>query len=350
MVTGTLESALEQLLEGIMSDAGTFIGLGQALGGLGSLSYVFFRIWGHMARNEETDLYPLMRPLAISLLLIFYTNICSGVIAMNRLLNDGTKSLVTSKEAQITMLMNQKTTLQKNLAAQQLRDNLPQDSDGDGSIGWWEKMDSWVSTMSSSVLVGGAMSNILSDMLDFILTRIGELVYFLASMVIKFLQTFFLAVLLITGPITIGLSAFDWFYPSLSSWVGRLIHFMLWIPLANLLGGMVESIHIVMLRADIAQLRGSTSEGSFVGDLGMIIFYFLATAAYVAIPKAATYILESSGAGQAIGAIGTGLKTQGALGGGLAGTVSGGGGAVSGAAGGVVGTFAGVGKAMTSKV
>jgi hypothetical protein len=58
-----------------------------------------------------------------------------------------------------------------------------------------------------------------------------------------------------------------------------------------------------MLNQDLAvfdeQLRsGNTGMGS--SDWGLIIFYFIGAGAYLSIPKVASYIIESTGVGDAI--------------------------------------------------
>ena len=111
-----MEGALDTLLESMLAETGFFISLGQALGGLGSILYVFYRIWGHLARNEPIDIFPLLRPVAVAMCLVCYTALADGVVSLNKALDDSTRSLVSSKKIQVEALFRQRAQLQQRLA------------------------------------------------------------------------------------------------------------------------------------------------------------------------------------------------------------------------------------------
>ena len=174
----------------------------------------------------------------------------------------------------------------------------------DGEIGTWDVVKTvFGPTGSGNSLVGNAVSGVMQYYFDQFLSWLGEIFYDLAAIYIKLISTFFLIVLALTGPITFGLATFEWFYSGLAAWFSRLIHILLYIPLVNILGSILETIHISMLNQDLAvfdeQLRsGNTGMGS--SDWGLIIFYFIGAGAYLSIPKVASYIIESTGVGDAI--------------------------------------------------
>ncbi|PRY27819.1 conjugative transposon TraJ protein [Spirosoma oryzae] len=317
MAPDSIESALDTLLTTMYGQSSSFINLGKALGGFGSIMYLFYRIWGHMARNEEIDVFPLLRPVALALCLMFYTSLSGGIVSLSQKLDEGTQSLMTSQQSTVTQLNKQKDDLLK-----QRRNDLYQinpDLNGDGEMSWYDTMSSWVTGSAVATYLGNATEYYISKYFDEALKWLGEILYDTASIAIKFLQTFFLLVLIITGPITFGLACFEWFYGGLAAWLGRVIHLLLWLPLTNLLGGMLEQVHIVMLRQDILQLQNTPADEFTSLDFGLVAFYLLGTAGYLMIPKAASWIVESTGAGGAVGSLQQGLRTAGAAAGSVAG-------------------------------
>ena len=321
MAPDSIEGALDLLMTSMYVESKVFIGLGQALGGLGTLMYIFFRIWGHLARNEEIDVYPLFRPVALAFCLLFYNSISGGIVTMNKTFDDSTSSIVTSKKATIDRLNTEKDRQLK--IKREAASAIDIDFNSDGDMSWWETMISWVPGVAMGNYLGNAISYMMSIFFDEFLQMFGKIMFNVASLGLKFFQTFFLLIMLITGPITIGLACFEWFYSGLASWAVRVIHLLMWLPLTNLLGGMLETIHITMLEQDILQITGGTVDEYAVVDFGMIAFYLLGSAGYFMIPTAASWVVESSGAGQAIAKLSGGAKLMGATAGSAAGAVSG---------------------------
>ncbi len=299
LIAPVLETSIDEVFTRFADSFGALVAFGQALGFIGSLCYVFYRVWGHMARAEPIDVYPLLRPFALALALLIYPLLVRGIVEIGKLLDTGTATMVTSQRAEVDRL--------NQLKKAQIRDNagsilIPPGEDGE--IGAWDVMRTvFGPTGSGNSLVGNAVSGVMQYYFDQFLSWLGEIFYDLAGIYIKLISTFFLIVLALTGPITFGLATFEWFYSGLAAWFSRLIHVLLYIPLVNILGAILETIHISMLNQDLAvfqeQLRsGNTGMGS--SDWGLIIFYFIGAGAYLSIPKVASYIIESTGVGDAI--------------------------------------------------
>lgn len=49
-----------------------------AIAGIGALIYIAYRIWQAMARAESIDLFPLLRPMAIGLCIMFFPTFVLG--------------------------------------------------------------------------------------------------------------------------------------------------------------------------------------------------------------------------------------------------------------------------------
>ena len=299
LVAPVLETSIDEVFTRFADAFGALVAFGQAIGFCGALCYVFYRIWGHMARAEPIDVYPLLRPFALALCLLSYPLLVKGMVGIGRLLDKGTGTMVASQKAEVERLNQvKKDKVRENW------DKILIPPGEDGEIGTWDVMRTvFGPTGSGNSLVGNAVSGVMQYYFDQFLSWLGEIFYDLAAIYIKLISTFFLIVLALTGPITFGLATFEWFYSGLAAWFSRLIHVLLYIPLVNILGAILETIHISMLTQDLAvfdeQIRsGNTGMGS--SDWGLIIFYFIGAGAYLSIPKVASYVIESTGVGDAI--------------------------------------------------
>ena len=67
-----LHQVLRSLYEDMMPLCGDMIGVAKGLAGLGALFYVAYRVWQALARAEPIDVFPLLRPFAIGLCILFF--------------------------------------------------------------------------------------------------------------------------------------------------------------------------------------------------------------------------------------------------------------------------------------
>ena len=90
-----LHRILLSLYEEMMPLCSDMAGVAKGLAGLGALFYVAVRVWQSLARAEAIDVYPLLRPFAIGLCILFFPTIVLGT--MNSVLGvivQGTHSIL----------------------------------------------------------------------------------------------------------------------------------------------------------------------------------------------------------------------------------------------------------------
>ncbi len=104
LVSPVLETAIDEVFTRFADSFGVLVAFGQAIGFIGALCYVFYRIWGHMAPAEPIDVYPLLRPFALALCLLSYPLLVKGMVGIGRLLDKGTGSMVVSQKAEVERL------------------------------------------------------------------------------------------------------------------------------------------------------------------------------------------------------------------------------------------------------
>lgn len=238
-------------------------------------------------------------------------------IAFTDVLIDKLKDeLVTEKSAEVKRLTGVKQTAVANRLKNRTLGLM--DTDGDKEIGFTEILAAMFSFSKSSQFASDMVSYTIQTWADQFLSLIGEVLYMVAFVLLKFLVSFFILVMLLTGPITIGLATFEWFYSGLASWVGRLLNLLMWIPITNLLAGMLESLHVEMLKRDIANLADPNNSAFTADNFSLVVFYAIGTVAYMTVPMTAGWIVEASGAGDAISRTLKGAQAGGgAVGGGV---------------------------------
>lgn len=291
-VASSVEVATEQLFATMRPHFSDFISLGQAVGGIGAICYVFYRIWSDWSRTQPIDVFPLLRPIALALALIAYPFIVDGLYGIGNALDSGTSTLVNDSRQEVKILNAQKDALLKKKWEQTNTEIMT----GEGSD-WLSTAQKVIPGVALGRLAANAMQYGMSVWFDEMIRWVSEMLYTAAATGLKVIQTFFLLILFIVGPLTFGLACFDWFYGSLATWFARVIHVILWIPVANIFGGIIEQVHITMLKIDITQLQNTAPEATVGTDFTMIVFYVIGTIGYLLVPKVTGWILESAGVG-----------------------------------------------------
>lgn len=71
-----LHQILQSLYVDMMPLCSQMTGVAKGLAGLGALFYVAYRVWQSLARAEPIDVFPLLRPFALGLCIMFSRHWC----------------------------------------------------------------------------------------------------------------------------------------------------------------------------------------------------------------------------------------------------------------------------------
>lgn len=99
-----LHQILQTLYQEMMPLCSNMTGIAKGIAGLGALFYVAAKVWQALARAEPIDVYPLLRPFAIGLCILFFPTFVLGTI--NTVLSPVVKGCHGLMESQ-TFDMNQ---------------------------------------------------------------------------------------------------------------------------------------------------------------------------------------------------------------------------------------------------
>lgn len=311
-----LHQILRNLYQEMMPLCGDMIGVAKGVAGLGALFYVAYRVWKSLASAEPIDVFPLLRPFAIGLCIMFFPTFVLGTInAVMSPVVTGAHVILESQIENVEALQQQRDGLEYAARLREGKEWLVNDEVyeqkfselGIRQIGtmvsmWWEH--SWYN-------VKQWFRELISDFF--------ELLYNAAGLTIDTLRTFFLVVLAILGPLSFALSIYDGFQSTLTNWISRYISVYLWLPVADIFSAVLSKIQVLMLQADIVALQ----DPSYIpdGSNGVyIIFLIIGIIGYFSVPTVAEWIIQSGGG--ASGAMG-GINRAGTFAAGVAGGVAG---------------------------
>lgn len=315
-----LHQILRNLYTDMMPLCSNMIGVAKGIAGLGALFYVASRVWQALSRAEPIDVYPLLRPFAIGLCIMFFPTIVLGTInAVMSPVVTGTHSIL---EAQ-TFDMNKYRAEKDRLEYEALRRNpetawLVDNAAFDAKL---EKLGILDATTIAGMYIERGFYNMKKSVQDFFRWLL-EMLFQAAALVIDTVRTFFLVVLAILGPIAFAISVYDGFQSTLTQWITRYISVYLWLPVSDLFSSILARIQVLMLTKDIEQL----SNPNFIPDGSntvYVVFMIIGIIGYFTIPTVAGWIIQAGGAGNYGKAVNATAAKGGAIAGGLAGSAAG---------------------------
>ena len=314
-----LHQILRNLYQEMLPLCGDMTGVAKGVAGLGALFYVAYRVWQALGRAEPIDVFPLLRPFAIGLCIMFFPTIILGTInAVMSPVVKGTHTLLESQITDVQDLQKQKEQLEYDARVREGKAWLVDDEVYDqkmkdlGILDATEKLGMWVERGFYDMKMW--FRQLVRDFF--------ELLFNAAALTIDTLRTFFLVVLSILGPLSFALSIYDGFQSTLTNWISRYISIYLWLPVADLFSAVLSKIQELMLKTDIALLQ----DPSYVpdGSNGVyIVFLIIGIIGYFSIPTVAGWIIQAGGGSSFNRNVNTAAAKGAALAGGVAGSAAG---------------------------
>lgn len=299
MEFNNLHEVLRSLYDEMLPLSAEMAGVAKGLAGLGALFYVALRVWQSLSSAEPIDVFPLLRPFALGLCIMFFPTMVLGTL--NAVLSPvviGTHNMLENQVLDLNVLQQQKDQLEREAMLRNPENAyLVSDEEFD------KKLDEMGWTPSDLVTMSGMyierqMYEIQKAIRDGF-REFLEILFQAAALVIDTLRTFFLIVLSILGPIAFAISIWDGFQSTLTQWFTRYISVYLWLPVSDLFSAMLSKIQSLILQRDIDSL----SDPNFIPDSSntvYIIFMIMGIIGYFTIPTVSGWIIQAGGAGNFI--------------------------------------------------
>ena len=291
-----LHEVLRSLYDEMLPLSADMAAVAKGIAGLGALFYVAIKVWQALSRAEPIDMYPLLRPFALGLCIMFFPTIVLGTI--NAVLSpvvQGTHTILENQVLDLNNLQAKKDLLEReamlrNPETAYLVSNEEFDKKLE-ELGW---SPGDLITMSGMYMDRFAYQTVQAIKNWF--RNLLEVLFQAAALVIDTIRTFFLIVLSILGPIAFAISVWDGFQSTLTQWLTRYVSVYLWLPVADLFSSMLAKIQSLIIEKDIAMLADPT----YIPDTSntvYIIFMIIGIVGYFTIPTVTGWIIQAGGAG-----------------------------------------------------
>lgn len=296
MEYNNLHEVLRSLYDEMVPLSADMAAVAKGVAGLGALFYVAIKVWQALSRAEPIDMYPLLRPFALGLCIMFFPTMVLGTI--NAVLSpvvQGTHSILENQVLDLNDLQAKKDLLEREAMLRNPENAyLISDEEFDKKLeelGW---SPSDLATMSGMYMERGMYS--IEQSVKNWFRELLEILFQAAALVIDTIRTFFLIVLSILGPIAFAISVWDGFQSTLTQWLTRYVSVYLWLPVADLFSSMLAKIQSLIIERDIEMLADPT----FIPDTSntvYVIFMLIGIVGYFTIPTVTGWIIQAGGAG-----------------------------------------------------
>lgn len=245
-------------------------------------------------RAEPIDVYPLLRPFAIGLCIMFFPTFVLGTI--NTVLSPVVKGCHGMLETQ-TFDMN-KYREQKDKLEYEANKRNPETAYLVDKEEFDKKLDELGWSAGDLITMGGMYIDRAEYRMKQNIRKwfqeLLELLFQSAGLVIDTIRTFFLIVLSILGPIAFAISVYDGFQSTLTQWITRYISVYMWLPVSDLFSSVLARIQVLMLTKDIEAM----SDPTFIPDSTntvYMVFLIIGIFGYFTIPTVANWIIMAGG-------------------------------------------------------
>ncbi|WP_144281057.1 hypothetical protein [Chryseobacterium echinoideorum] len=313
--------------------------VGRAIGGLGALMHLGYMGWQMAAGDREWEAMPMLKPILIGFTLIYWTGFVNLIQAPFEAIAEPGIAIFSDIESEVNDLRIERFKKQQQLldaviklnaeedAKQEVINNTSKDADdswfdiSDGIDKLLQPIKEWQIRMEFQ------LQKLVAEIIEFICLSILRICVYL----IFFIQKIWAYILIILGPIAVGMSLIPGFENSLYSWVSKFININLYTFVAytiiNIGQQLIASGYTMEIeRYDILLTNGTITNLDalmvYVSNSGMIYNQLFTCVAYIVTgigvlmtPTIADTIVTAGGAGamtkmkSAAGRIASGAKT-----------------------------------------
>lgn len=295
--------------------------VGKAIGGLGALMYLGYMGWQMAAGDREWEITPMLKPILIGFTLVYWSGFVSMIQAPFEAIAEPGISIFSEIESEVNDLRVERFKKQQQLldaviklkaeedAKQEVIENTTEDADDS----WYdisEGLDKLIQPIKEwSIRMEFQMQKLVAELIEFVCLSILRVCVYL----IFFIQKIWCYILIILGPIAVGMALIPGFENSLYSWVSKFINVNLYTFVAYTIINIGQQLIASGYEMEIERYDTLLSNGTitnldalmvYVSNSGMIYNQLFTCVAYVVTgigvlmtPTIADSIVSAGGAG-----------------------------------------------------
>lgn len=295
--------------------------VGRAIGGLGALMYLGYMGWQMAAGDREWEIVPMLKPILIGFTLVYWTGFVNLIQAPFEAIAEPGIAIFSDIESEVNDLRIERFKKQQQLldaviklkaeedAKQEVIENTTEDAD-DSWFDISEGIDKLLQPIKEwSIRMEFQLQKLVAELIEFICLSILRVCVYL----IFFIQKIWAYILIILGPIAVGMSLIPGFENSLYSWISKFININLYTFVAytiiNIGQQLIASGYTMEIeRYDTLLTNGTITNLDalmvYVSNSGMIYNQLFTCVAYIVTgigvlmtPTIADTIVTAGGAG-----------------------------------------------------
>lgn len=294
----SLHEVLEKLYDDMMPLCSRLIGVGRGIAGFAATWYIAARVWGHISRAEPVDFYPLFRPFVLGFAVLIFPSVISMINGVMKPTVTATAAMVTDSDKAVTQLLKMKEDAIKKTTYWQMYVGTTGSGDRDKwyKYNYGDKSEGWIKSIGNDIKFAFAkFSYNFRNSIKQWMSEVLKVLFEAAALCINTIRTFYLIVLAILGPLVFGIAVFDGFQHTLTVWIARYLNIFLWLPVANIFGGIMGKIQENMLKEDLQQIATNGDTFFSTTDTAYLIFMIIGIIGYFTVPSVANYIIHAGG-------------------------------------------------------
>ncbi|WP_407532359.1 type IV secretion system protein [Elizabethkingia miricola] len=305
----------------VQDSAGEAALVGKAIGGLGALMYLGYMGWQMAAGDREWEITPMLKPVLIGFTLVYWTGFVNLIQAPFEAIAEPGVAIFSDIESEVNDLRIQRFKKQQQLldaviklkadedAKQEVIENTGKDAD-DSWFDISDGLDKLIQPIKEwQIRMEFQMQKLVAEIIEFICLSILRICVYL----IFFIQKIWAYILIILGPIAVGMALVPGFENSLYSWVSKFININLYTFVAytiiNIGQQLIASGYTMEIERYDTLLSGGTVTNLdalmvYVSNSGMIYNQLFTCVAYIVTgigvlmtPTIADTIVTAGGAG-----------------------------------------------------
>jgi len=272
----------------------------RAFAAIGALIYIFGKVIIQIANNQDIDIFSLLRPFVIFLLINSSSSICNALDSFGTLV----RNQVNSGNLQIAervAALNEKIQEKIDKKWDEIRNNPELYKDAFGTERESDRLLNTDFVIDFKIAFAKAEESIKFQILSVVQTILLALMY-IAESCLLLMSISYRLVLRMGFPITIALTIFPGFTQAFANWVGRYVNFAILPAVAAMYSSISFSLVETYLsyynpEEAVQGLGAEMQQPEYLG-LAFMSLLILSLIGYIQVPSMANMLVTVGGVGQ----------------------------------------------------